>query len=162
MTKKNTFLSTLILVVSGCSSSKNTASCPAIVNGYQPPGISFIIYVHGVPYPGDSLELIKISYYQNGEKKYADLITRPDSLTNNGLVESRDAAYYSWDQNIKTFYLEYPNNLPTDTLMINYLRNLQTNCDFITNPISVNNKFVQVDSTGFIKFDLMPYLINKP
>ena len=90
------------------------------------------------------------------------MITRQDSLANKGLIISEDAGYYSWNQNIKTFYLEYPNNLPTDTLMINYIYGVQTNCEFVTNPISVNKQFLQIDSTSFVQFNLRPYTIIKP
>ncbi len=160
---KYIFLFILILFISGCSSSsKNTASCPVIIDGYEPAFISFIINVHGAPYPEDSLVLIKLSFFQNGNKTYVDLITRQDSLANKGLIISRDAGYYSWNQNIKTFYLEYPNNLQTDTLMINYIYGVQTNCEFVTNPISVNKQFLQIDSTSFVQFNLRPYTIIKP
>lgn len=118
----------------------------------------------GTVVPDLDLLNVKLSYFENNEKKYvSDFMINSNNMevSNKGFIFTRNIGVLSAKNNIKTYYLEYPNGWQTDTLYVDYLPNTPaTNCQYVLNPIKVNDILSTVYITSL--FNLPVYEINKP
>jgi len=77
-----------------------------------------------------------------------------------GFLGSRSIGLISADENIKTYYIEYPNNWVTDTLLVDYQpRSLSTNCNYVLKSVNFNSVIPIIDTS--FHFDAPVYLLNK-
>ena len=150
-----------ILLIPSCSkSTDNTCKYVAIPN-------SLVIRItkSGVIIPYLSLLNVKLSYFENNEKKYVSDFS-PDSvnlnLRDNGYIATRQIGILSAKNNIKTYYIEYSNGWENDTIYVDYLPNTpENNCVYSLNPLKVNDILATIYTTpdfGGTKV----YEINKP
>jgi hypothetical protein len=99
---------------------------------------------------------IKLSYYENNAKKYVKDFTIENvdtNIRNKGYISTRGIGTLSGNNNIKTYFIEYPNGWPTDTLYVDYLPNTpETNCRYVLNPVKINNTLADTEySTDFYR-----------
>lgn len=105
----------------------------------------------------------KLSYYEKNNKKYVSdfsINNIESNFKNKGLISTRNIGVISANNNIKTFYLEYPNGWKTDLLYVDYIPNTpETNCMYVLKPIKVNNVLAIEDNSFIFK---PVYEINIP
>lgn len=151
----------LALFFSNCSKSKDD------ICEYEamPNSLGLRITKSGTVVPDLDLLNVKLSYFENNEKKYVSDFSINNIELNNrdkGYISSRIIGILSAKNNIKTYYLEYPNGWQTDTIYVDYLLNtLATNCQYVLNPIKLNN----ISATVYVTADFggkPVYEINKP
>ena len=112
------------LIIAACSKSNEYNNLRSI-----PYSIFLKITKNGNRLPDSVLDNLKLSYYQNGSKKYISDFIR---CINEGGINARDLGFMttniiginSGDYNIKDYYIEYPNGT-NDTLFVDY-RHLST------------------------------------
>ena len=157
------FLFLVAISFDGCSHKEN-ATCTPVINDFDTHRLFFQIKLNGQPLPNDTLKLIKLSYFNNGTKEYYPILfPDTDSLTNQGIWFENYLQDLSADSSIKTYYVEYPFNLPTDTLFIDYRSPTPASfCLIGTNPIEINGKRAVADSVTYYYQGVIPYVINKP
>ena len=150
----------LALFFSNCSKSKDDICMYDAV----PSSLILKITKSGTVVPDLDLLNVKLSYFENNEKKYvSDFMINSNNMevSNKGFIFTRNIGVLSAKNNIKTYYLEYPNGWQTDTLYVDYLPNTPaTNCQYVLNPIKVNDILSTVYITSL--FNLPVYEINKP
>jgi hypothetical protein len=146
-----------ICFIWGCSHKETTTCIPLD----QPLSITFEIIKSGKPLPDDSLRFVKMSYTDSGTKIYVnDLLLATNAYANKGLLSTSSVVSLSENQNFKTFYLEYPSNLSTDTLYIDYGAPSPLNdCELQLQPVKINNQIAPIDTS--IMYTRV-YVINKP
>lgn len=144
--------SSMLLVT--CGKNSNTCHWAA-----EPPDFIFQINHNGKIIPDSILNEIKISYYQNGIKKYIpDLGTATDTnYINRGLMGSREIGTFE----NQTFFLEYSNGFAIDTLIVNnLLPTPATNCQYKVKQIRFDNQTPLIDTS--FKFSWPVYIFIKP
>ncbi len=143
MKKLNIICVSLIIIIivlfTNCSKSKdNVCEYDSIPNS-----LTLKISKSGDIVPYLVLLNVKLSYFENNEKKYVSDFS-PDNVVLNlrdkGYISTRLIGILSAKNNIKTFYIEYSNGWENDTLFVDYLPNTpENNCVYSLNPIKVNN-----------------------
>jgi len=106
------------------------------------------------------LQNIKIAYLDNGIKKYlTDVNSATDYYANSGILATRTIGIISADYNIKTYFLELPNAIKSDTLYVDYpSKSPATNCQYVLQTFKFNGKLTIIDSS----FKFQPvYVLNK-
>jgi len=106
------------------------------------------------------LKNIRLSYIENGNKKYiTDLTEAIAPYDNKGILTTRNIGTIS-NGNINTYYIEYPNDWPTDTLYVHYIPpSPATSCIYVEEPVKFNNQLAPVDTS--FHFDSPVYILNK-
>ena len=107
-------------IVAEFSCNKNPRFGPLVV----PSSLIFLVKKAGDRLPDSILNNMKLYYYQNGTKKYfTDFIRGINEgdfqAYDSGVQTTRNIGFTSGDDNIKTYYLEYPSG-QQDTLFIDY------------------------------------------
>ncbi len=126
----------------------------------MPSSIFFILKNSGQRLPDSVLQKTKMAYLENGSKKYiSDVNGATDNYSNYGILTSRLIGFTSADNNIKTYYLEYPNSSTVDTFFVDYLpSSLSTNCQYVLQTVKFNGKLAAIDTS----FKFQPvYVLNK-
>jgi hypothetical protein len=127
-----------------------------------PNSLILILKKNGQAVPDSILRNTKLFYLINDSSKFVtDFSTATDSIYfNMGFILTRTIGFLSGDENIKTYYLEYPNNWNTDTLFVDYTEpSLATDCAYILHPVKFNNQLAPVDTS--FHFDSPVYILNK-
>lgn len=126
------------------SCNKNSNKCKWAA---EPPVFLFQIKKNGSALNNSVLTGTKLSYINNGNKKYvSDLSVATDS---SGILGSRQIGTFEK----QTFFIEYPNNSDIDTLEVqNSMPSLSTNCQYKIVQVRFNNNMVTSDIT----------IINRP
>lgn len=106
----------------------------------------FQIKINGEILPDSVLNNLKISYIQNGTKKYiSDLGQAVDYYANMGIMTTRSIG----SMGVQSYNLEYNNGFATDTLFADYSSETpSTNCQYLLRQIKFNNITV-VGATTF-------------
>lgn len=104
-------------------------------------------------------------YYNEGlVKKYVNDFTFNNleaQYKGRGLISSRRIGILSADYNIKTFYIEYAQSWPVDTLSIDYLKPMPSNnCLYLQNTVNHSGVAAAVDSSFL--FNSPVFIIAKP
>lgn len=110
------------------------------------------------------LALCKISYLKNGNKTFvADLgVSHNSAAQHLGILWTRDIVFTSADDQIKTYYLEYPNNLSRDTLLIDYdSPTPTTNCLYAIKSLKYNDKNMILDTSLYYILGDDVFVISK-
>jgi hypothetical protein len=112
MKLKATFAILLTLTLFGCSREKG----PIVV----PDSLFFVLKHNNVRLDDQILDNIRLYYYRSGVKTYVIDFTRAtEEGYNLGVITTRRIGDYSADENIKDYYLEFPNS-DIDTLFVDY------------------------------------------
>lgn len=144
-----------VVVFISCTN-KNTSTC---YYSTEPPTLFFLIQRNNKKIADSILQNTKLSYFENGTKKYiTDIYNAIGDYANKGVLTSRTVGIQSSEKNTKTYYLEFPNGLPTDTLYIDYSApSPSNNCRYILQSFKLNNKTVSIDTS----FRFQPvYVLN--
>lgn len=130
-------------------SCKKSKSSKCYYSG-PPPTFFFTIKQNGQILPADVLNNIKVSYFEEGIKKYVnDIYQATNYYANKGVLTTRTAGILSADHNIKTFFIEYPKNISTDTVQLDYeTYKPSNNCLYTVKQVTLNN-VVSVINTFF-------------
>lgn len=133
----------------------------------MPNSLALRIFKSGIAVSHEDLRKCRLSYYDKGTKKYISDFSPFNievSQQNTGLITTRSVGTLSADSNIKTYYIEYPNEWSIDTLRVDYLPRTQaTNCLYLQNEIRVNKQPASIDSILRDDFpDFQIYLVFKP
>lgn len=121
-----------------------------------PNSLFFQIRQNGIPIGSDTLNNVRISYYNNGTKIYIkDLIQATDLYSNRGILTTRTIGTLG----ANTYFIEYPNLLKTDTLFVEYLLpSPSTNCVYVLQDVRYNSIAITANNT----FGAQPvYVLNK-
>lgn len=158
----------IIAVLSLCSFSTFLLCCkkssqPTCKYDSIPSSLILKFTKNGNPVGDNILTNVKLSYFEGSTKKYVtDFAISTDTVNQNkGLKASRNIGILSADNNIKTYYIEYPNGWTEDTLYVDYLPNTpSTNCVYVQNAIKVNVQMASIDSS--FHFDSPVFIVNNP
>jgi hypothetical protein len=126
---------------------------------YQVPyTLFFMVKKNNQALPDSVLENMKLAYYQNGVKKYVSDFTRGINeggfnAHDEGIQATRNIGLISGNENIKLFYLEYPDNTK-DSLYVDYrhinfddAKKHPCRCEYPMQPVKFNNLAASVDSS---------------
>lgn len=152
--KKIIVLGIIAFVFQSSSCNKKDPLGPQVINN----SIFFLVKINNQRLPDSVLNNMKMSYYLSGQKKYVDDFTRGINeggfMANDmGIQTTRDVGTYSGDNNVKNYYLEYPNGT-IDTLFIDYrhvsYNEASTNSCYCYYPlvdVKFNSVVAQIDSS---------------
>lgn len=104
---------------------------------------------NGSQLPDSILQKVKISYFDNGTKKYiSDLAVASDSTFSNlGLMGTRTIGSIS-SGSINKFYIEYSNGWSKDSIYVHYIPpSEKTNCRYKQEPLKFNTHTAPVDTS---------------
>lgn len=115
---------------------------------------------YGSQLPDSILQKVKLSYFDNGTKKYiSDLAVASDSTSSNlGLMGTRNIGSISSGSNNK-FYIEFQNGWSKDSIYMHYIPpSEKTNCSYKQEPLKFNNQIAPIDTS--FHFGSPVYILN--
>ncbi len=136
------FVFAVLLFDEGC---KKGSAC----HYFSMPNSLFILLTQGGKRLPDSiLDYTKISYYQDGNKKYLTDFTHAGLEWNAlGIMTTRDIGSASAGLGIKTYFIEYP-DATKDTLYADYESpSPSTSCVYVLHTIKYNGMLIKQDTT---------------
>lgn len=164
MNKISIALVTIMLLSSCFVSCKKTNSDNICKYDAMPSSLILKFLKNGVKVSDLILKDLKLSYYEANTKKYVSdfsINNLETSYQNMGLITTRLIGVLSADNNIKTFFIEYPNSWPSDTLYVDYSPRSNTNgCQYVQQPCKCNSQLCLIDNS--FNFDSPVYVLNKP
>ena len=159
----------LFIIVSIFSCKKKESACPVFWGYLLPHSLAFIIKNSGQRLPDSILNNLKLSYYNMGIKKYISDFSRGTNEQeikgyDLGIMGTRDIGFKSADNNIKNYYIEYPNG-NIDTLFVDYRHysaceadTSSCGCSYPMYVVKYNDKNVVLDTAITV---LPVYIFNK-
>jgi hypothetical protein len=133
MKKYNLLIICLLLLLLFSCKKNQSNPCPTFWGYKLPYSLFFKLNLNGNRLADSVLNKLKLSYYQNGSKKYISDFSRAineGSLNafDSGIMVTRDIGFNSGDANIKDYYLEFPDG-DIDTLFVDYRKYSQCEAD---------------------------------
>ena len=125
-----------------------------------PLSLFFLIKENNDTLPLSILESVKMSYIVGGKKNYIYYLGPAiDYYANEGILVTNSIAELITQNDIQTFFLEYPNSNTVDTLNIQCFPPTEnTGCQFKWGNIKFNGQSAQIDTS----FKYQPvYIFNK-
>ncbi len=139
---KSIICSLVSFILLAVSCNKSVREGPQVI----PSSLFFVVKKNGIRLDDITLDNMKLYYLKNGNKTYiSDFQRGTGDGYNLGVQTTRNIGDISADENIKDFYLEFP-NADIDTLYVNY-RHLSEN-DAFNNPCYCYYPLEQVKYNG--------------